>query len=93
MTSIQKFALVPVVAFSLFLSPVARANDAVAPAKQEAPAAEEKKDGCDGECEKDCGGKKCKMKKKSKKKGCKNCDHKKEHKEEAQEEKKEEAHH
>ena len=69
MTSIQKFALVPVVAFSLFLSPVARANEAAAPAQQEASAAaaEEKKDGCEGGCDQDCGGKKCKMKKKSKK--------------------------
>jgi hypothetical protein len=93
MTSIQKFALVPVVAFSLFLSPVVRADDAAAPAKQEAPAAEQKKDDCEGGCDKDCSGKNCKMKKKKKKKGCKNCEHKSEPKGEHKEEKKEEAQH
>jgi hypothetical protein len=94
MTSIQKFALVPVVAFSLFLSPVVRAEDTAAPAKQEAPAAEQKKDDCDGGCDKDCSGKNCKMKKKAKtKKGCKNCETKHGKSEEHKEEKKEEAHH
>jgi hypothetical protein len=78
--SLKPWFLTNAIAFTLILSPVARAEDT---AKTAAPSETKVEKKCD--CEEDCECSKCKRKKSKKK--CKDCDVKK-HKEESAEEKK-----